>query len=91
MIWKRIKDRINDNTATVVFISPGMKELGKKEKLQWIPQEISYSIKEMPRNDRISHSNSLLFATLPDKNDQYVYFDKINGFKIIEKNIQIFM
>lgn len=73
-IWERLKDRIYDSTITFVMISPNMKEPHRYDKTQWIPWEISYSLKEMRRNDRVSRSNAILAIALPDRNNTYDYF-----------------
>ena len=78
-IWEKLKDRIYDSSVTVIFISPGMKESRKTEKNQWIPWEISYSLKEVSRKNKngeaiISRSNAMVAVVLPDENGSYSYY-----------------
>lgn len=78
-IWKKLKDRIYDSSVTIVFISPEMKESGKKDRDQWIPWEVSYSLKETSRKNKngdpiTSHSNAMLAVVLLDKNGSYTYY-----------------
>lgn len=86
-IWCHLKDKIYDSTITIVLISPNMKEAGKWQRSQWIPWEISYSLRETTRNDRTSHNNAILAVILPNKNGDYDYYDKSNLFPILKDNI----
>ena len=78
-IWEKLKKRIYDSSVTVVFISPGMRELGKPDRDQWIPWEISYSLKETSRSNKngdavTSHSNAMIAVVLPDSDGSYSYY-----------------
>lgn len=78
-IWDKLKNRIYDSTLTIVMLSKGMREKYKEEKHQWIPQEISYSLKEISRIDSSgksvqSKTNALMAIILPDRDGSYDYF-----------------
>ena len=78
-IWEKLKNRIYDSTLTIVMLSKGMRVQYKEEKNQWIPREISYSLKAVSRTDSsgnpvISKTNALMAVIIPDRNGSYQYF-----------------
>ncbi|MDO5814653.1 MAG: TIR domain-containing protein [Methanobrevibacter sp.] len=78
-IWEKLKDRIYDSSVTVVFISPGMREWWKSDRDQWIPWEVSYSLKETSRRNKngdsvTSHCNAMVAVVLPDETGSYSYY-----------------
>ena len=73
-IWEKLKDRIYDSSVTIVMISPNMRERNKMDRSQWIPWEVSFSLKETTRNDQTSHTNAMLAIVLPDRYGSYDYY-----------------
>ena len=99
-IKSKLRDKIYDSSVTIVLISPNMKEPYTAESDQWIPWEISYSLKEVERADRVSRTNAMLAVVLPNQagSCEYVitkrfccgsgctFFNRTNLFAIIQEN-----
>ena len=72
-IGSKLADKIFDSSVTIVLVSKGMKE-NKPERNQWIPWEISYSLKEQTRDYGRSKTNGVIAVVLPDENGSYEYY-----------------
>lgn len=77
-IKSELKDKIRQSSTTIVLISKGMKEVGKPENEQWIPWEISYSLRTTTIQERKSHRNAVLGIVLPDENNSYSWYYRYN-------------
>lgn len=78
-IASSLRDKIYDSSITIVLISKGMKNHWENERDQWIPWEISYSLKEYTRSGRTSLSNGIIALVLPDENGNYDYYLTIDS------------
>lgn len=69
-----LKQKIRQCSITIVIISKGMKVDTKIEKDQWIPWEISYSLRTVPTGGKTKQMNAVLGIVLPDEIGNYNWY-----------------
>ena len=73
-IGSKLGDKIFDSSVTIVLVSKGMKDPSLPENEQWIPWEVSYSLKQQTRGENKSKTNGVIAVVLPDINGSYEYY-----------------
>jgi len=93
-----LKKKIFHSSITIVMISRGMMS-PDVEYNQWIPWEVSYSLRTVERENKTSRMNGVLGVVLPDKNNSYDWYYTDNSacnsithhteqlFEILQKNM----
>lgn len=71
-IKEKLKDMIRDTSVTILILSPNMKLS------QWMNWELSYSLSEITRNGRISHTNGVIAVV---QKQQAYWSDSYDWFK----------
>ncbi|MBL7854720.1 MAG: TIR domain-containing protein [Cyclobacteriaceae bacterium] len=79
-IQSELKKKIYKSSVTLVMISKGMKDLDVPENDQWIPWEISYSLRVVKREDSTSQMNAILGIVIPDENNSYLWYYETDPF-----------
>lgn len=69
-----LKQRIRQCSVTIIMISKGMKDILKSENEQWIPWEISYSLRVVPTGSYTKQMNAVLGIVLPDETGTYEWY-----------------
>jgi len=73
-----LKKRIRQCSVTIVMLSKGMKVLTEAEKEQWIPWEVSYSLRVVPTGGNTKQMNAVLGVVLPDETGTYDWYYREN-------------
>ncbi|NIF07106.1 hypothetical protein F3J23_16840 [Chryseobacterium sp. Tr-659] len=68
-----LKSKIRQSSVTIVLISKGMK-ISENEKDQWIPWEVSYSLRTIPSGSHTKQMNAILGIVLPDELGTYTWY-----------------
>ncbi len=86
-----LKQRIRQCSVTIVIISKGMKD-AKSEREQWIPWEISYSLRNVYTAGNNKQMNAVLGVVLPDESGNYdwYYTSNFNCNSITHQTGQLF-
>ena len=97
LIREHLYDKIFRTSITMVLITPNMRRRGVPEMHQWIPREISYSLRNKERGCGPSNMNAMLCVVIPDRHGSYDHAVRRRGrdlmiddrgmFRIIGENL----
>lgn len=73
-----LKKKIKQSSITIVLISKGMKSSTESEREQWVPWEISYSLRTVPSGGNTKQMNAVLGVILPDESGTYNWYYTYN-------------
>ena len=73
-----LKNKIRQSSITIILISKGMKTIDPENE-QWIPWEISYSLRTVPTGNNTKQMNALFGVVLPDETGSYEWYFKYNS------------
>ncbi len=89
VIEGKLADKMFSTSVTIVLVSKGM--FNHVEEIeQWIPWEISYSLKNKVRAGGNSYTNAILAIVLPDRNGSYNYAMYSDGYNTFVKESAFF-
>lgn len=74
-----LKNKIRQSSVTIVLISKGMKT-SDNENDQWIPWEVSYSLRTVPNGSYTKQMNAILGIVLPDETGTYEWYYTSNAY-----------
>ena len=97
-IRSTLYNKIFYTSITIVLLTANMRRSDVPERYQWIPQEISYSLRNKNRSNGYSNMNAVLCIAVPDKLGSYghalrqyrngdVTINERNLFGIIRENL----
>lgn len=71
----KLKGKIRQCSITIIILSKGMKT-DEPEKEQWIPWEVSYSLRAVSNDNYSKQMNAILGVVLPDETGSYNWYYK---------------
>lgn len=74
-----LKSKIRQSSITIVLVSKGMKTYDN-ENDQWIPWEVSYSLRTIPSGGNTKQMNAILGVVLPDETGKYDWYYSSNEY-----------
>lgn len=78
-IETELKGKIRQCSITIILLSKGMKT-DEPEKEQWIPWEVSYSLRTVPNDNYTKQMNAILGVVLPDETGSYDWYYKSDSY-----------